>query len=143
MVKVGDAFSKPYLFTRDDIREFAKQAGDDNPLHFDEEKAAASRFGGIIASGTHMSAVLMGVVASQTAGLDEGVGLDFHFHFKKAIPAGTATMLSWTVTKIEAHAGLKGDLLTLEGRIADGTGKIYVTCEGHSVVWRDRGEAAV
>lgn len=138
MISVGDEYSRPYTFSLENIQEFAELSGDHNPLHSDPEIAAKSRFGGIIASGPHMSAVLMGVIAAQTARLIEGVGLDFHFRFRKAIPAGTETLLSWTITGMEPHAGLKGDLLTLSGRIADTEGTVYVTCEGHSVSWPKR-----
>jgi acyl dehydratase len=138
MLEVGHEFSKPYVFTAENIRRFAEEAGDDNPLHHDEAKAAASRFGGIIASGPHMAAVLMAFGASSMASKQSGVGLEFNFRFLKAIPAGTATLLVWMVTAIEPSAGLKGDLWTLEGRIADDTGKVYVTCHGRSVVWPDR-----
>jgi acyl dehydratase len=135
MLKAGDNFSKPYVFTLESIVDFARASGDENPLHYDEAKAAASRFGGIIASGTQMSAVLMGVIATWTTAGHDSVGLDFSFRFKKAIPAGTATTLSWTVMDVAPHRGLKGDLLTLEGRIADEAGTIYVSAQGHCVIW--------
>ena len=140
MYKVGDEFSKPYVFTRESIGHFAELAGDENPYHRDETKAAASRFGGIIASGPHMAAVLMAVCASSIAGTRDGVGLEFNYRFVKAIPAGTATSLDWTVTGIEPHAGLKGDLVTLDGRIVDEAGKVYVTCQASTVVWPDRAD---
>ena len=139
MYRVGSEFSKPYVFTAENIRRFAEEAGDENPFHRDEAKAAASRFGGIIASGPHMSAVLMAVCASSMAGTRDGVGLEFNFRFAKAIPAGTATLLSWTVTGIEPHEGLKGDLVSLEGRIVDDARKVYVTCQARTVVWPDNG----
>ena len=144
MRHVGDEFSKPYVFTVENIRRFADDAGDENPFHRDAAKAAASRFGGIIASGPQMAAVLMAVCASGEAGTHEhdGVGLDFSFRFLRAIPAGTATSLAWTVTAIAPHEGLKGDLVTLEGRIVDDRGKVYVTCLAHTVVWPDKTGAA-
>ena len=141
MYQVGHEFAKPYVFTAENIKRFAQEAGDENPYHRDEAKAAASRFGGIIASGPHMSAVLMAVCASSMAGKRDGVGLDFNFRFVKAIPAGTATSLAWTVTGIEPHEGLKGDLVTLDGRIVDAAGKVYVTCQARTVVWPDKAGA--
>jgi 3-hydroxybutyryl-CoA dehydratase len=135
---IGDEVSRPYVFTRENIRRFAEEAGDENPYHRDEAKAAASRFGGIIASGPHMAAVLMAAGATELTGTRDGVGLDFNFRFLKAIPAGTSTFLSWKVTGIEPHAGLKGNLVTMEGRIVDDRGKVYVTCQGHAVVWPDQ-----
>jgi acyl dehydratase len=143
MVQVGDEFSRPYVFTAENIRRFAEAAGDENPFHRDEAKAAASRFGGIIASGPHMSAVLMAVCASSMAGTRDAVGLEFNFRFVKAIPAGTATLLAWTVTGIEPHEGLKGDLVALDGCIVDDTGKVYVTCQARTMVWPDRASTAV
>jgi acyl dehydratase len=143
MAQVGDAFSKPYVFTLENIRRFAAEAGDENPFHHDEAKAAASRFGGIIASGPHMSAVLMAVCASSNRTSREGVGLEFNFRFLKAIPAGTATSLAWTVTAVEPHEGLKGDLVTLDGRIVDDRGKVYVTCQASTVIWPDTSGGAV
>jgi acyl dehydratase len=140
MLQVGHEFSKPYVFTRENIQRFAAEAGDENPYHFDEAKAAASRFGGIIASGPHMSAVLMAVCASSSAGGGDGVGLEFNFRFQRAIPAGTATTLAWKVTGVEPHEGLKGQLVTLDGRIVDEAGKVYVTCQARTVMWPDKAE---
>lgn len=138
MLEVGHEFSKPHVFTAENIRRFAEEAGDDNPLHHDEARAAASRFGGIIASGPHMAAVLMGFGASSMNSRQAGVGLEFNFRFLKAIPAGTSTLLVWTVAAVEPSAGLKGDLYTLEGRIVGNDGKVYVTSRGSCVVWPDK-----
>jgi acyl dehydratase len=137
MYRVGEEFSRPYVFTAENIRRFAEEAGDENPFHRDKAKAAASRFGGIIASGPQMAAVLMAVCATTLTGRGQGVGLDFSIRFVKAIPAGTATSLAWTVTGIEPSAGLKGDLITCEGRIVDKAGKIYATASARAVVWLD------
>lgn len=137
MFKIGDEIAKPYAFSREAIRQFAEMSGDANPFHHDETAAAASRYGGLIASGAQIAALLMGVAASWTASARQGVGLDFHFRFKKAIPAGTETMLTWKVTDVAAHERLGGELLSLEGRVTDAAGTVYAICQGHSVVWPD------
>ncbi|MGB0087445.1 MAG: MaoC family dehydratase N-terminal domain-containing protein [Rhodomicrobiaceae bacterium] len=121
MMKIGDEFSKPHVFALESIRRFAEESGEEDPLHFDEAKAAASRFGGIIASWTTAS--------------NESVGLDFQIHFKQAIRAGTKALLAWKVMRIEPHSDLKGDLITLDGQIVDAAGTVYVTCRGHCVLW--------
>jgi acyl dehydratase len=142
MAQVGDVFTKPYVFTLDNIRSFAEEAGDENPLHHDPEMARASRFGGIIASGPQMAAILMGLVATGMTPSGVGVGLDFQFRFKKAIPAGTETTLFWQVIDRVPHPGLKGDYLTFEGRIVDAAGVVYATSIAHSVIWPEKaGEA--
>ncbi|MGF1621567.1 MAG: MaoC family dehydratase [Rhodomicrobiaceae bacterium] len=137
MIKVGDTISKRYVFTREKIRFFAEETGDTNPLHHDEARAAASRFGGIIACGAHMSGVLMSLGAAQAAEQQgENVGLDFSFRFRKAIPAGMAATFSWTVTEIEWSDKLKGDLIKSEGYIKDDAGTVYVVGHSKAVLWR-------
>lgn len=61
-ISVGDSFSAVREVTDELIRAFAEVSGDRNPIHLDEEFAAATRFGRRIAhgmlSGAFISAVL-------------------------------------------------------------------------------------
>jgi len=50
-----------HTFTRDEIVEFAERF-DPQPFHVDDAAAAASPFGGLIASGWHTCSVLMGLL---------------------------------------------------------------------------------
>jgi len=45
---VGDSARRTRTVTARDIELFTEITGDRNPLHYDAERAAASRFGGII-----------------------------------------------------------------------------------------------
>ena len=47
----GATASRSRLVSRRDIELFTEISGDRNPLHYDEERAAASRFGGIVVQG--------------------------------------------------------------------------------------------
>ena len=47
----GATASRSRLVTRRDIALFTEISGDRNPLHYDEELATASRFGGIVVQG--------------------------------------------------------------------------------------------
>ena len=51
-----------------DIELFTELTGDRNPLHYDEEAAARSRFGGIIVQGGVTSGLLNAVVAEDLPG---------------------------------------------------------------------------
>jgi len=136
MIKVGDTITRTYDFTRETIEAFARETGDPNPLHYDDGKAGASRFGGIIACGAHMSGVLMSLGAAQMAALDgENVGLEFGFRFLKAIPAGMTGRLSWTVSEVAWSEKLKGHLVKAEGRIEDDAGAVYVVGNSKAVLW--------
>lgn len=56
---VGQVFDVgEHLLTREEIISFA-QAWDPQPFHLDEQAAAASIFGGLIASGWHVALIMM------------------------------------------------------------------------------------
>lgn len=141
-LRPGSTRSKPYRFDAAAISVFAMGAGDMNPLHHDPEAAARSRFGGIIASGAHMAAVLMGFGASYVSEFGEAVGLEFTYRFAKAISAGTDTTLTYTIRSAEPHEKLGGLLLTFDGQITDATGQVYVTSTGKAVIFDASPDAA-
>jgi acyl dehydratase len=58
-----ERFSSEVTLTPAMVGEFAKAAGDDNPLHHDAAFAASTRYGRPIASGTHTTALLLGLTA--------------------------------------------------------------------------------
>jgi acyl dehydratase len=134
-VKIGEVFSKRHVFTAEDISDFARRAGDLNPLHHDAEKAAKSRFGGLIASGPQTSALLMALAAAHLSREHDTVGLDFSFRFRRAVPAGLDGLLSWEITSVEPHPKLGGDLVVFRGEITDDAGTRYLTAEGRAVLW--------
>ena len=134
-VRVGEVFSRRHVFTAEDISDFARRSGDMNPLHHDAEKAMKTRFGGLIASGTHTSSLLMGLAAAHLSRDHDTVGLEFTFRFRRAVPVGAETILSWEITTVEPNPKLGGDLVTCSGAIADHAGLRYVTATGCAVVW--------
>jgi acyl dehydratase len=54
--------------TKRDIELFTELTGDRNPLHYDEEAAGRSRFGGLIVQGGITSGLLNAVVAEDLPG---------------------------------------------------------------------------
>jgi acyl dehydratase len=52
----------------DDIARFTDLSGDNNPLHYDAEAAARTRFGEIVVQGGVTSAILNAVVAEKLPG---------------------------------------------------------------------------
>ena len=64
----------PYRLSKqaniDNIRRYGDGVGDYNPLYRDEQHAAASRFGMIIAPPTFLYAVTLGVIAGETGAID-------------------------------------------------------------------------
>jgi acyl dehydratase len=68
MPAVGATARRTRTIQRRDIELFTELTGDRNPLHYDEELAAASRFGGIIVQGGVTSGLLNAVVAEDLPG---------------------------------------------------------------------------
>lgn len=66
--RVGDAAERSRTVTAEDIRRFTAMSGDRNPLHYDEEVAAASQFGQIVVQGGVTTAILNAVVAEELPG---------------------------------------------------------------------------
>jgi len=64
----------PYLVSRDEIIQFAKQY-DPVPRHMDEEAAARSIFGGLSASSAHTFSIFVDDPASAATPCPRGIGL--------------------------------------------------------------------
>jgi acyl dehydratase len=70
-----------------DIRRFTELSGDRNPLHYDEQAARASRFGGIVVQGGVTSAILNAVVAERLPGPGT-VFLNVNWDFRAPVRPG-------------------------------------------------------
>ena len=134
-VRVGERFSRTLTLDARSIHEFAIAAGDHNPLHHDAAFARGTRFGGIIASGTHYVALLMGLVATHFSAEVAAAGLEFSFQLKKPVRAGDTITLAWTVAEITPKASLKGDIVTLRGSITTQDEVEVLTSMGKVVVF--------
>jgi 3-hydroxybutyryl-CoA dehydratase len=134
-VQVGDRFSREFVFTPDAVMAFARAAGDDNPLHFDPAVAAASPYGGLIASGTHTTALLLGLTASHFSKITSVVGRRFTVEFKRAVAADAAVAIEWRVVAVTLRPGRRGRLVRLEGALVDrASGEACVTAQGEVVI---------
>jgi acyl dehydratase len=68
MPEVGQIARRSRKVTARDIELFTDMSGDRNPLHYDEEVARTTRFGGMIVQGGVTSAILNAVVAEDLPG---------------------------------------------------------------------------
>lgn len=141
---VGERFSRTVTFDRDSIRAFATMAGDHNPLHHDVAYAENSRFGGLIASGAHYGALLMGLVATELTRYPDCItaGLDFSFKLRQPVHAGQTLALEWTIETKTPAARQGGELLHLKGHMIDGAGVVYVTAAASCLIMPAMANAA-
>jgi acyl dehydratase len=67
-LSIGETARRTRTVTARDIELFTEMTGDRNPLHYDHQYAAASRFGEIIVQGGITTGLLNAVVASDLPG---------------------------------------------------------------------------
>jgi len=113
-----------------DIELFTEISGDRNPIHYDEEAAAASRFGGLVVQGGVTSGLLNAVVAEQLPG-PGSVFLEVSWKFLAPVRPGDEITATVTVTDAREDK----PVTTLATSIVNQDG--VVVLDGTAVVWRD------
>jgi acyl dehydratase len=85
--RVGDRAAMTRTVVAGDIARFTDLSGDRNPLHYDAELAARTRFGGIVVQGGVTSAILNAVVAEELPG-PGSVFLEVNWRFTAPVRPG-------------------------------------------------------
>jgi acyl dehydratase len=129
-MKVGDSATRTRTVRAQDIELFTELTGDRNPVHYDEELAARSRFGGIVVQGGVTSGLLNAVVAEDLPG-PGSVFLNVNWNFRVAVRPGDELTARVEVT------GVRDDkpVSTLAMAITNQDGAVVL--DGTAVVWRD------
>jgi acyl dehydratase len=121
--EVGQKAQRSRVVTARDIELFTEISGDRNPLHYDEEAARATRFGGIVVQGGVTSAILNAVVAEDLPGPGT-VFLQVNWSFKAPVrPGDTITgevkvvkvRQDKPITELETRVVLSDGTLILDG----------------------------
>src|SRR3954462_840927 len=84
---IGESARRSRVVRTRDIELFTEMTGDRNPLHYDEQLAAASRFGGIIVQGGVTSGLLNALVAEDLPG-PGSVFLHVDWNFRAPVKPG-------------------------------------------------------
>ena len=128
--QVGESVTQHLIFDEPAVRQFALLSGDSNPMHHDKTFAGNTRFGGLIASGAHSSAIMLGMVAAFMTERGASLGLEFSVKFRKAIPVDQPVRIEWIVEAIEPNPKLNGHIITLSGKLYNAQNEVAV--EGHA-----------
>jgi 3-hydroxybutyryl-CoA dehydratase len=129
-----ERFSSEVVLTPEMVGAYARAAGDDNPVHHDAQFAASTRYGRMIASGTHTTALLLGLTASHFSKNSAMVGLEFWVRFRRPIYADERIRLEWLVVKVTPNDRLDGDVVELRGRIKGADGETALGAKGRVLV---------
>jgi 3-hydroxybutyryl-CoA dehydratase len=134
MVRKKERFQRRVELTPAEVADFARAAGDANPVHHDPEFAAGTRFGRPIASGTHTSALLLGLAATHFSQRGAMLGLEFWLRFRRPVYAGDTILLEWLVVDAQPNERLGGEIVELRGRIRREDGETAVGAKGRVLV---------
>ena len=139
-MKVGDVARRTREVTARDIELFTELTGDRNPLHYDQDLAARSRFGGIVVQGGVTSGLLNALVAEQLPG-PGSVFLRVDWSFRAPVRPGDVITAEARVLETREDK----PVTTLATTITNQAG--VVVLDGTALVWRDpvvaEGSAAV
>ncbi len=129
-----ERFSSSVTLSPAVVAEFAKAAGDNNPLHYDAEFAAKTRFARPTASGPHTTALLLALTAAHFSKKGAMLGLEFWVRFRRPIFADETILLEWMVVKVSPNEKLQGDIVELRGRIKGQDGRTALGAKGRVLV---------
>ena len=133
-IRIGERIASQFILWPEDIATFARLSGDLNPLHHDETYAQKTRFGGVIASGPQLTSLMMGLIATYFSRDTAMLGLEFTFHFRKAVRAGETIHMEWEIASAESKVALHGVLVNLDGKVTNKQGQIVLTGKGKVLV---------
>ena len=134
-IEVGDTARLTRTVTRRDIELFTEITGDRNPIHYDDELAARSRFGGIVVQGGVTSGLLNALVAEQLPG-PGSVFLEVSWRFLAPVRPGDVITAAAVVLATRADK----PVTTLATSVTNQDD--VVVLDGTAVVWRDPSVAA-
>jgi len=128
--KVGEIATRSRMVRERDIELFTEMTGDRNPLHYDEQGASRTRFGGIIVQGGVTSGLLNAVVAEDLPG-PGSVFLHVDWDFKAPVRPGDEI-----TAKVEVLEAREDKPLTkLRTTITNQEGTIVL--DGSALVWTE------
>jgi acyl dehydratase len=118
----GASASRTRTTTMEDVERFAAMTGDRNPLHFDQELAATTPFGGLVVQGGVTTGLLNAAVAEDLPGPGT-VFLETNWRFVKAVRVGETITAHVTVTEVRDDK----PICKLETRVTGADGADCVT----------------
>jgi len=124
-IKVGYSFEEVRIFSESELKKIAMDCGDMNFVHHDSTLSKETRFSGIIASGSAISAIFSAMIPTHLSKISPMLGLEMSFKFPAPIKPGVMISMVWCVSEIQKKS--EADIVVnLQGEIKDNEGKLLV-----------------
>ncbi len=130
MPEVGATARRTRTVTARDIELFTEITGDRNPLHYDADAAAGTRFGGLIVQGGVTSGLLNAVVAEDLPG-PGSVFLEVSWRFLAPVRPGDEITAEVEVLETREDK----PITKLRTTVVNDDG--VTVLDGHAVVWSE------
>jgi acyl dehydratase len=127
-LEVGRRARRTRVVRSRDIELFTELSGDSNPLHYEEERARRSRFGGIVVQGGVTSGLLNAVVAEDLPG-PGSVFLHVDWSFRSPVRPGDTITAEVEVLEVRTDKPITKLRTTITNQ--DGV----VVLDGEALVW--------
>ena len=130
MPAVGDTARRSRIVSSHDIELFTQLSGDRNPLHYDDEAARRTRFGGIVVQGGVTSGLLNAIVAEDLPG-PGSVFLHVDWSFRAPVRPGDVITAEVEVLELREDKPIS----KLRTTIANQDGSVVL--DGTALVWSE------
>jgi acyl dehydratase len=130
MPKAGETGRRTRRVRSEDIELFTELTGDRNPLHYDEDAARRSRFGGLIVQGGVTSGLLNAVVAEDLPGPGS---VFLHVDWSFTAPVRPGDEITAEVEVLEAREDKP--ITRLRTTVTNQAGEIVL--DGTALVWTE------
>jgi acyl dehydratase len=127
---VGDFARRTRSVTSRDIELFTEMTGDRNPLHYEDDLATRSRFGGIIVQGGVTTGLLNAVVAEDLPG-PGSVFLHVDWSFKAPVRPGDEITAEVEVLEARADKPIYRCRTTITNQNQE------IVLDGTALVWQE------
>lgn len=126
-LNIGDSASITKAFSQDEVVQFAEISGDHNPIHLDEDFAAASIFGQRIVHGMLVASLFSGLIGEELPG--QGT-----IYLSQSVSFKAPVLIAEEVTATVEVIGIREDkpIITLKTTCRNAAGKIVI--KGEAVV---------
>lgn len=128
-ISVGDSFESAMTITETHLVLGAGLIGDFNPLHVNQQRAEASRFGGRVLHGVITSAIMggpMGMVFHGTA----IAYLEHNCRFRAPARPGDTLTTIWTISEKQPKPEHGGGIVVMRGECRNQHGTLVAEASG-------------
>lgn len=132
---VGYIIESQLLLSEKEVVDGAKFIGDLNPVHNDPDNEQTIRLGGIIASGSHITAVFSALLPTHFMKFGPMLGAHMDVKFTAPIKPNTIYTMNWVVQSKEYKKSLGGTIYANAGTIIDPAGNVTVRANASIILY--------